>query len=191
MSVKTNPFSFARNQNGLTLLEMLITVAILAILIGIVAPSINSILVKNRVTGDINTLSAIAQQARFTAVDEQFNVLLCPTTDYGSCVNDWANAKMVFIDENGNGSRDTNEELIASSDPLNSGNTISGITGTVTFTEQGSISTAATITICPNSADVSYASALLFSLFGRISVAIDSDDDGVKENLSGTALTCP
>ncbi|CAD5266271.1 Prepilin-type N-terminal cleavage/methylation domain-containing protein [Alteromonas sp. 38] len=177
-------------QYGFTLLEMLITVAILAILVGVVAPSINTILVKNRVTGDINTLSAIAQQARFSAVNEQFDVILCPTTNYDTCVSDWANAKMVFIDENANGSRDSSESLIASSDPLNTGNIISGISGAISFSEQGSISTSATITICPKSKDASYASALLLSLYGRISVAIDSDNDGVNEDLSGTALTC-
>ena len=95
MKIKSS--SALRLQYGLTLLEMLITVAILAILVGVVAPSINTILVKNRVTGDINTLSAIAQQARFSAINEQFNVILCPTTSYSTCVSDWANAKMVFI----------------------------------------------------------------------------------------------
>ena len=189
MKIKSS--SALRLQYGLTLLEMLITVAILALLVGVVAPSINTILVKNRVTGDINTLSAIAQQARFSAINEQFNVILCPTTSYSTCVSDWANAKMVFIDENSNGSRDSSEPLIASSDPLNSGNTISGISGAISFSEQGSISNSAPITICPKSKDASYASALLLSLYGRISVAIDSDDDGINEDLSGTALTCP
>lgn len=97
---------------------------------------------------------------------------------------------MVFIDSNGNGSRENSEVLIASSDPMHTQNTISGITGTITFDEQGAISTQASIIICPSSGESSYASALLLSLYGRIAIAIDSDGDNVKEDLAGNALSC-
>ncbi|HBI77305.1 MAG TPA: pilus assembly protein, partial [Alteromonas macleodii] len=33
-------------------------------------------------------------------------------------------------------------------------------------------------------------SALLLSLYGRISVAVDSDDNGKKEDLEGNELSC-
>ena len=97
---------------------------------------------------------------------------------------------MVFIDANGNGSRDNNEVLIVASDPLSNANTISGITGSLIFDEQGGIDRAATITLCPNNNDANYASALLLSLYGRISVAVDSDDNGKKEDLEGNELSC-
>ena len=97
---------------------------------------------------------------------------------------------MVFVDTNGNGSRDNTEALIVASDPLNSANTIYGVTGSLTFDEQGAIDTAATITLCPKDNDTDYASALLLSLYGRISVAVDSDNDGEKEDLDGDALSC-
>jgi type IV fimbrial biogenesis protein FimT len=178
------------NQAGLTLLELLIAIAIVAIMLTTVAPAIQSILIKSRVTSDLNSLSAVAQRARFTAVDEQSNVVMCPTQNYASCVSSWKNATMIFVDDNGNGSRDTSETLITTSDPLNSANTIYGISGTITFNEQGGISQAATITLCPKDNSSEYASALLLSLSGRISVAIDSDGDGTKEDLTGADLSC-
>lgn len=177
-------------QRGLTLLEMLVAVAVLAIILTSVAPGIQSILIKNRITSDLNSLSAVVQHARFTAVNEQTTVLMCPTANYTSCVANWGNAKMVFIDDNGNGNRDDDEALIITSDPLNAANTIYGVAGTLTFGEQGSISQSATITICPKDNDATYASALLLSLYGRISVAIDSDGNGKKEDLSGAELSC-
>ncbi len=96
----------------------------------------------------------------------------------------------VFVDTNGNGSRDNSEALIIASDPLNSANAIYGVTGSLSFDEQGAISTSATITLCPKDNDDDYASALLLSLYGRISVAVDSDGDGKKEDLDGNALSC-
>ena len=112
-------------QQGLTLLEMLVAVAILAIILTTVAPGIQNIVIKNRITSDLNNLSAVIQRARFSAVDEQ-----------------------------------------------------------------GGIDRAATITLCPNNNDANYASALLLSLYGRISVAVDSDDNGKKEDLEGNELNC-
>jgi len=106
----------------------------------------------------------VVQRARFSAVDEQTNVVLCPTQNYTACTSSWRNAKMVFIDANGNGSRDNSEALIVASDPLSNANTISGITGSLIFDEQGGIDRAATITLCPNNNDANYASALLLSL---------------------------
>lgn len=88
------------------------------------------------------------------------------------------------------GGRDNNEVLIVASDPLSNANTISGITGSLIFDEQGGIDRAATITLCPNNNDANYASALLLSLYGRISVAVDSDDNGKKEDLEGNELSC-
>ncbi|MFZ8198155.1 GspH/FimT family pseudopilin [Alteromonas portus] len=178
------------SQKGLTLLEMLVAVAVLAIILTTVAPSIQSVLIKNKITADINNLSAVLQRARFTAVDEQASVILCPTTNYTACTNSWKNAMMVFADVNGNGNRDNSETLIVASDALNSANTIYGITGSITFDEQGGIDKAATITVCPKDNDADYASALLLSLYGRISVAVDSDGDGSKEDLDGDALAC-
>ena len=177
-------------QAGLTLLEMLVAVAVLAIILTTVAPGIQNILIKNRITADLNNLSAVAQRARFTAVDEQTNVVLCPTNNYTACTNNWRDAKMVFIDVNSNGTRDNSEDLVVASDPLNAANTVYGISGSLVFNEQGGIDNAATITLCPNDGDTDYASALLLSLYGRISVAVDSDGDGAKEDLAGNDLTC-
>ena len=183
------PTSMAKQQ-GLTLLEMLVAVAIVAILLTSVAPGIQTILIKNRITSDLNNLSAVIQRARFAAVDEQTSVVLCPTENYAACTSSWRYAKMVFIDANGNDSRDNNEALIVASDPLNKANTIYGITGSLIFNEQGGINQAATITLCPGDNDANYASALLISLYGRISVAVDSNNNGKKEDLQGNELSC-
>ncbi|WP_333971751.1 GspH/FimT family pseudopilin [Alteromonas mediterranea] len=180
----------ALTQAGLTLLEMLVAVAVLAIILTTVAPGIQNIIIKNRITADLNNLSAVAQRARFTAVDEQTSVTLCPTTNYAACTNNWKNAKMVFVDANGNGSRDNSEALIIASDPLNTANAVYGITGSLVFDEQGGINRAATITLCPSDNNADYASALLLSLYGRISVAVDSNGDDIKEDLAGDNLAC-
>ncbi|MEW9798752.1 GspH/FimT family pseudopilin [Alteromonas sp. CYL-A6] len=177
-------------QRGLTLLEMLITLAISAILLTVVAPNVQSILASNKITSDINNLSAIAQHARFSAINDQQDVVLCPTANYSTCSSSWRLAKMVFADVNGNGNRDDGEPLIATADPISKSNTISGLTGSLTFQDNGGVGRSAVITLCPQSGSASDASAVLISLYGRIVTAKDSDGDGIKEDTSGTSLSC-
>ncbi|MCW8107373.1 GspH/FimT family pseudopilin [Alteromonas ponticola] len=180
-----------RYPKGLTLVEMMIALAIMAILITVVAPNVQTILMQNRIVADINNLSAAIKHARFTAVDEQTAVTFCPTSNYTHCASSWALAKMVFIDSNGNGLRDDSEAIILSADPLSSSNSVSGATGAVQFSANGGTDLNAAVTICPDNGDVNLASALIVTLYGRVTTAQDSDNDGIKENSSGAALTCP
>lgn len=175
---------------GMTLIELLISLAIVAVLIVVVAPSIQSVLQANRVTADINNLSALARQARFAAINERTTVTLCPSQNYASCTSTWTDAKIIFIDDNNNGTRDTDEPLIASADALSKSNVVSGISGALQFSENGAIAKNASIVVCPYGGEASQASAVLLSLYGRIATAKDTNDDGIKENAAGTNLTC-
>lgn len=57
-------------QTGLTLIELMIGVAISAILLTVGAPAIQSVLQQNQVTAAVNDVSNAARIARFTAVDQ-------------------------------------------------------------------------------------------------------------------------
>ncbi|MEG3766164.1 GspH/FimT family pseudopilin [Alteromonas sp. 14N.309.X.WAT.G.H12] len=179
-----------KNNTGLSLIELMITVAIAAILLTVGAPGIQSILQQNRVIAAINDISSATRTARFTAIDQEQTTILCPTSDYETCGTDWSLAKMVFMDDNGNGNRDTDETLLLSTDPLGSGLEISGISQALSFTSDGSVSTAATITVCPASGDNTVASAVIVSLYGRVTIAKDSNNNGIKEDSSDNDLSC-
>jgi len=177
-------------QTGLTLIELMIGVAIVAILLTVGAPAIQTVLEQNKVIATVNDISNAARTARFTAIDTEETTLVCPSADYKSCSGDWRQAKIVFVDSNGNGSRDDAEPLISSSDPVSSGVNISGHTGALVFSPDGSVSNAVTIKLCPASGDAKSASAVLISLYGRVAVAVDNSGNGIKEDLAGADLTC-
>ncbi|QPG06507.1 GspH/FimT family pseudopilin [Salinimonas marina] len=177
-------------QHGLTLVELMITVAIASILITVGAPGISSILQQNQVIADINNISSVARVARFTAVDESASVVMCPTNNYTKCESDWSLAKMVFLDADNDGQLGGAETLLVATDPVSSSNTISGVTGSLVFRADGSVSQQASIQICPASGNNKYASALLISLWGRLAIATDDDDNGIREDISGTDLSC-
>lgn len=179
-----------RKHKGMTLLELMIGIAIVSLLITVVAPGASDLVKQSRVVVDLNNFSAVAQFARFKAVNEQANVTLCPTTDYTSCTTNWRHAKMVFIDTDEDGARGNNEALIATADALGPNNTFSGITSALYFDANGGVSENVTITICPYPGKDSDAAGLNITTYGHIATAIDYDGDGVKQALSGTALSC-
>lgn len=190
MYIKCNFTNTHQKQHGATVLEMLVSVTIISILLSLVTPTTQHILTTNRIVADINSLSTITQRGQFSAVNEQMTVTLCPTQNYSTCTSSWSNAKMLFSDANENGQRDSNEALIATSDPLNSSNIISGISSPVIFSASGTINQNTIIVVCPSDKNRSYASGLILSFFGRIATAIDSNGDGFKEDTSGEALSC-
>lgn len=179
------------NQQGVTLFEMMITLAILAILLTVVAPSVQNILIQNRIVAEINELSGIVQYARAKAIEEQANTVVCPSADFVHCGLDWNQARIVFIDENNDGIINAgNEELLVATSPTASANILTGPAIRITFRDSGILATPATLKLCHKSLDVKYARALTISLQGRIKMSRDTNDDGVYEKNDGSALTC-
>ncbi|WP_395340946.1 GspH/FimT family pseudopilin [Ningiella sp. W23] len=180
----------SKRQAGVTLLEMMITLAVAAILLTVVAPNIQSILTSNRITAEINETSALLQFARYTAIDEQSQVVVCPSSNFATCNNDWNNPKIVFLDLNGNGSRDGAEELLQSSQAISGGNKMTSSQNLVEFNESGGTTAAADIVLCPKNNDAKFARGLIVSLQGRTRLSRDESDDGFHEDSSGTSLAC-
>ncbi|WP_416307581.1 GspH/FimT family pseudopilin [Neptunicella sp. SCSIO 80796] len=179
-----------KKQYGLTLVELLITIAIVAILATVVAPNVRDMLITNRVVAQLNEVSAMIQYARSTAVNEQTTTIVCPSQDFSSCTTNWSNAKMVFIDANSDGDRNANEEILAGTEINESTLITTGPNAVIRFSSTGVTASPATILICHNSNEAKFARALTVSLQGRVKTSRDSNNDGIYEDNTGTALSC-
>lgn len=186
-----NSLKNKKRQFGVTLVEMMITLAIAAILLTLVAPNVQSILTRNKITAELNEMSGLLRFARFTAIDQQINTIACPTTNFTACSNDWNSAKMVFIDANGNNAKDAAEPILASSQAISSTNSVTSTANSIQFLDSGVTVAASTILLCPNTKDAEFARALFVTLQGRTRVSTDTDDNGIDEDLSNTDLSCP
>jgi len=87
---------------GFTLVEMMITVAILAVLLAIATPSFNSALLGSRLTSYANNLVASANLARSEAVKRNANISLCVSSNGTSCesTGEWKNGWIVACKTN-------------------------------------------------------------------------------------------
>lgn len=177
-------------QTGTTLLEMMIALAILGIVMTVVVPSAQSILIQNRIVGEINEISGIIQFARNNAINEQADTVMCPTTDFINCSADWDDPKMVFPDFDGDRARNGVEELLVGTSSISSANNLSGPANVIVFQANGAVSSPSTLLLCHKDQNDKYARALTVSLQGRVRMSRDTDGDSIYEKNDGTPLDC-
>ena len=77
---------------GFTLIELMVTIAIAAILLGIAIPSFTDTIASNRLTTSANELVTALNLARSESVKRGVRTTLCKSTDGSSCVttDDWS-----------------------------------------------------------------------------------------------------
>lgn len=102
---------------GFTLIELMVTVSVLAILVGLALPDLRSFLVSNRLSSDVNGLIGLLNYARSEAIVRNQSVVVCPKTNGAAitCENTqfWGEFEtQVFVDVNGNNQRDAADVLL-------------------------------------------------------------------------------
>lgn len=84
-----------KKQSGFTLIELMVTISILAILLGIGVPSFRAMIEGNRIRTVTNDLVIALQFARSEAVKRGIPVTLCSSNDQAACTGTWADGWVV------------------------------------------------------------------------------------------------
>lgn len=186
---------FRGGEGGFTLVELMITLAVLAILVAIATPSFREIALNNRSTSNINNLLADLSMARSEAVK------IARTASVAAVGGDWNDGWEVFEDTNGDGVRDAGEALIKTAPSVNVGYegnsanlfTLRGVSGAaagadvvvaVTFGALGQIRTpadGARFALCRPGGDAARSTGIRIDPSGRAQAV---------KNLSGLGLGC-
>ena len=85
-------------QTGFSLLELIVTMAVAAILIGIAIPSYRSVVERNSVTARVNDLVGDLHYARSEAATRGQDVYICASSDGTRCAQsgDWTQGWIVY-----------------------------------------------------------------------------------------------
>ncbi len=101
---------------GVTLVELVITLAVAGILTSLAVPAFSNIRAKNAMAGSINLFLSQLHLARSSAVTRERRITLCPASSPSECDDDheaWKNGYLIFQDSNKNRERDVGEEIIS------------------------------------------------------------------------------
>jgi len=104
-----------RNPRGFTLVELLMTLAVLAILTACAAPAFGNLISSTGARASRSNLIAALNTARIFAASKTAQVVVCPSADGQYCghTTEWQHGWLVFVDSDRNDVRDAGEELLA------------------------------------------------------------------------------
>lgn len=154
---------------GFTIIEIMIVVAIAAILATVAVPSYISLMDDNKTGSVADELSQSLFLARSAAIKAGAPVIICASSDGESCSNQWSDGWVAFVDENRNGSVDTQESTVLTSSTnsnalqVNVENTAGASLDSVQFNYRGAPSAALRATVTKGSSSASVA----LSAFGK------------------------
>lgn len=115
----TLPFRLARiaddRLKGFTLLELIVTVAILGIVATLALPSFNELIADNRIRAITSELHSSLLKTRSEAIKRGKPVAICASVDQLNCSDstNWASGWIIFTDHTGlAGERDGQDQVI-------------------------------------------------------------------------------
>jgi len=168
-------------RGGFTLVELLVTLAVAAVLLTLAVPSFGTLIRDNRLAASANAFATAVALARSEALKRAAVVTVCKSADGQSCTGagGWEQGWLVFVDDDGDGRRQGGETLLAVQGALKGSVTLRGqpaVADYISYGAAGATRTAAggvqagLLVLCDDRGFGGQARALVLSPSGRLSV---------------------
>ena len=165
-----------------TLLELMVTIAIVTILASVAVPSYNNLINNSRQKSAVNQFLGELHLARSEAVKRSKQVMMCASEDGASCSSNndkWQKGWIIFIDSDKDDTYDNDEELIRASGEsheLLSLKATNDVTKFIRYRPNGLSRENGTFTIC-DGRGATHAKSVVINITGRAQVS-DKDHNG-------------
>ncbi len=125
-----------RLSKGFTLLELMVTVAVVAVLASVAFPSFQSSIRSNRAATTHNELIGLVNLARSDAIRNNRGGGVCGSSTGSSCDGQWGQGMMAFSDSNGDGAFSNGETVLRFS-AVNTAMAVTGPAALIGFDSRG------------------------------------------------------
>lgn len=183
-----------QHESAFTLLELIITLCLSAILITIAAPSFIDTIKNARISTTVNDISRQLSLARETALQQHTYVKWCGSSDKTQCSKTNMKYLTIFIDKNNNHRLDDKEEIIRQTtldDSIHVSLRAALGREYLAYTPEGYGLLTGSIIICENTFNNRFARRITLNRTGRWYHGKDNNKDGIIDDTSGQPLTCP
>jgi len=162
-----------KKEIGFTLIELMITLALAAIVLSIAVPSFSTMIQNNRLISQTNQLVASLNHARSEAIGRGNTVTICSSSDQITCGGGWNTGWITFVDINANGAFDgASDTLLKVNQGLGGNNTLKGTgnTDSISYLSTGftDLAASASFSLCDTRGN-SYGHQVSLSTVGRLS----------------------
>lgn len=134
-------------QSGFTLIELMVTLAVLAILLTVAAPSFRETIQNNRITAQANELVTALNLGRNEAVKRGQTVTVCASSTGNSCVGSWTGGWLVMTDANGDAVVNGTDSVLRVWEGLTGSTSAAASTNTLSYNRLGALISGGIVTL--------------------------------------------
>jgi type IV fimbrial biogenesis protein FimT len=182
--------AYMKSIRGFTIVELMVTLVILAIITMAAAPSFNNVIRSSRIDSNLSKIRSAFVFARAEAASRQEGVSICiANSDFTDCATgtDWGGGWIVFTDEDNDYAYETadDDEILRIWEGISEGFSLTGDRANYTFFENGAASddisstssTQITLTLTPDSCPSGESlvrKVTITSVIGKVETATDT-----------------
>ena len=154
---------------GFTLIELMVTITLVAIVMGIGVPSYQNFVVKNRIQTQASEIRSSLAMARVEAIRRGLRVRVCPGQNGCDDITNWHGGWNSFVDRNSDKNIDANETQLEVHIRLDGGSTLTGAANVI-FKGDGTAVVARTLNLCTANSHARHRRSIRISNVGRVRV---------------------
>ncbi len=178
---------------GFTLLELVITIAILGIVSSLAAQGWSAAFERSRHLTILDSYHNLFAFARWAAASQRSLVTICPLSEQNKCVDEWQRPVSVFMDTN-NDKQPDNGQILKQMQPVKHPFTMRSRTagrGYFQFNNKGfAYGSLGSLVLCPANPGTSTMTYMAVNMVGRFRVRSDEDGDGIIRLRWGAKISC-